>query len=540
MSSFLDEMNKHLLRVAHSIHVKTQILESIKSKEDGEIGLLTLDWAQKFLPQKHNETQKDYFGKRGLSYHVSHIQLKHDGVFKYHYFVHIMKNTDQGQDSVIAILYDICERLEGHVKNIIVRSDNASCYKNAKLIRAIPKISAVTSTKIMRYSFTESQFGKGPSDRGASIVKRHAKAWLNSKHDIATEDDLFDSIVGLDGSTPKSMSVILCNSVTKRAQTAVKSLDGIKQLHDFDYISHDEIIVTRRYANIGGGLMIYNKSNDGNVSTLSIEKTHVPDEMFTEIIPRKKSSQDETSQIDEAGPINEEENEETMMNAYYQCNVCQKLFVRKKNYLYHMNSGNHQIRPEHECLQDVATRAYATALETYNSFSAKIANQLIEESKDDENDQDENSVREEGWALPKKKTYTRFSEKQKSFMTRIFEQGEATGVKQNGRNVEKSMPHERDGQNRLLFKPDECLSYTQIQGFFNRLSKQKNDSKKAKTTHQQHQPSQQTDQETMEMDNEEEEDEELDEIVNNDNDEALDDITIDELRKDYPTLFDDE
>lgn len=160
-----------------------------------------------------------------------------------------------------------------------------------------------------------------------------------------------------------------------------------------------------------------------------------------------------------------------------------------------------------------------------------MATQLIKESKKDDEEQEKDAIsaQEEGWALPKKKVYTRFSQKQITYITKLFEQGEETGIKHNGRNVEKKMPKARDKRGQLLFKPSECLSYTQIQGFFNRLLKKKKDTRNEASN------SIQRNNEAIEVDGEEEE--ELDKIVDNDALEALDDITIDELLENDAEIF---
>ena len=57
----------HQLRSVRQDRARTDILATL---EDSSV-LITQDWAMKFLPQKYRESQSDWFGKRGISWHIS-------------------------------------------------------------------------------------------------------------------------------------------------------------------------------------------------------------------------------------------------------------------------------------------------------------------------------------------------------------------------------------------------------------------------------------------------------------------------------------
>ena len=54
--------------------------------------LITQDWAMKFLPAKYRESQSDWFGKRGLSWHLRVVAREVDGRLQSQTFVHIIEN----------------------------------------------------------------------------------------------------------------------------------------------------------------------------------------------------------------------------------------------------------------------------------------------------------------------------------------------------------------------------------------------------------------------------------------------------------------
>lgn len=63
----IDEWKAHILRASHQDMAKRGILDSLNNNET----LLIMDWAMKFLPSSFRETQRDWFGKKGKSWHVT-------------------------------------------------------------------------------------------------------------------------------------------------------------------------------------------------------------------------------------------------------------------------------------------------------------------------------------------------------------------------------------------------------------------------------------------------------------------------------------
>ena len=68
----IEEWKAHILRAAHQDAAKTDVIENMKANQV----LLIMDWAMKFLPASFRETQRDWFGKKGKSWHVCVAVLK--------------------------------------------------------------------------------------------------------------------------------------------------------------------------------------------------------------------------------------------------------------------------------------------------------------------------------------------------------------------------------------------------------------------------------------------------------------------------------
>jgi len=70
----LDEWKAHILRAAHQDSAKRHIFDNLSTRQV----LLIMDWAMKFLPASFRETQRDWFGKKGRSWHVTAAVTRSD------------------------------------------------------------------------------------------------------------------------------------------------------------------------------------------------------------------------------------------------------------------------------------------------------------------------------------------------------------------------------------------------------------------------------------------------------------------------------
>lgn len=55
----------HILLSSNQDQARLDVLESLNPT----FALTVLDWAMKFLPEKYRESQRDWFWKRGISWH---------------------------------------------------------------------------------------------------------------------------------------------------------------------------------------------------------------------------------------------------------------------------------------------------------------------------------------------------------------------------------------------------------------------------------------------------------------------------------------
>lgn len=90
------KLQRHIIRAVQSERERRTILQQLSSEENsGTLALLTLDYAQKLLPRYFLETQRQYFGKTGMSYHIGHLMASVSNKYISHTFVHIMESWKQ-------------------------------------------------------------------------------------------------------------------------------------------------------------------------------------------------------------------------------------------------------------------------------------------------------------------------------------------------------------------------------------------------------------------------------------------------------------
>ncbi|KXJ07146.1 hypothetical protein AC249_AIPGENE20276 [Exaiptasia diaphana] len=101
---------------------------------------------------------------------------------------------------------------------------------------------------------------------------------------------------------------------------------------------------------------------------------------------------------------------------------CTKTFMRHCSMVQHLDCGKHQWELERETLFDKAALAYAEQLEGQATLPPQVSAATTITSK-------KVSKQPMGWALKGGQGRSRFSEKQKSYLTAKFKIGEESGMK---------------------------------------------------------------------------------------------------------------
>ena len=244
----IEAFKAHLLRSTNQDECRLDILNELSVSSI----LLVLDWAMKFLPRKFRESQSDWFGKRGIPWHISVAIRSNKGEMEMMTFVHVFDSaTTQDSSTVLAILDDVFIQLKivmPELQTIHIRSDNAGCYHCAQTLITAPQIAKRRGLQISRIDFSESQAGKGACDRKAATIKSHMAIHLNSGHDIEMAAQMKEAIDSCGG--VRGMSVKVCSPPDAPSNKSTK-WEKVSYVSNVHY-SHDGIRTWRAY-DIGPG-----------------------------------------------------------------------------------------------------------------------------------------------------------------------------------------------------------------------------------------------------------------------------------------------
>ncbi len=227
----------HLLRAVHQGKAREQALEEWLS--DHTKVFITQDFAMKFLPRRFKETQVEWFGKRGITWHISYCVrklLEAEKQFEITVYSHIFHQTvSQNSDLVAALMrHTLQEQKAKHpeLKEAYYRSDCAGSYASSDVLIPVKHMETLTGVSVRRYDFSEPQAGKGPCDRSSAHQKSHVTRYLNEGNDVMTALDnkrALESNNGVKGVVPYVVEGVSASS------TKVPRITGISLLHNFEY-----------------------------------------------------------------------------------------------------------------------------------------------------------------------------------------------------------------------------------------------------------------------------------------------------------------
>lgn len=247
----------HQLRSCRQDEARTSILNTLDERSVH----VTQDWAMKFLPQKYRESQSDWFGKRGISWHISVVARKIKQCFQHQAFVHVLENCKQDSYTVVRIIEHTLRTLKHEhpeLTTAFLRQDNAGCYHSAEMLASCAQMESKTGIAVRRVDFSDPQGGKGPCDRKAATVKAHVRRYINEGHDVLNANDFLNAMLS-NGGIPNVRAVIADAYSTERdAQLSLK-WSGVNSLNNFLY-SEKTITVWKAY-NVGEGKKVPGMQN---------------------------------------------------------------------------------------------------------------------------------------------------------------------------------------------------------------------------------------------------------------------------------------
>ena len=467
----IDAWQAHLIRSVNQDECRLEILKTL----DKTSVLLVLDWAMKYLPKKFRESQRDWFGKRGIPWHITVAFRRDDnGDMEIMTFVHVFETSNQENCDVLAILNDVFCQLKSinpELQTVHLRQDNASCYHCGLTIFTAYQAAKRHNIQLKSMDFSDPQGGKGACDRKAATIKSHMNVHLNSGHDIekpAQMKEAIDSFGGIPG-----VEVKICGPTDSKGCRNIK-WPGISLINNIQF-SEEGLKVWKAY-NIGPGKSMPWKNLDVPSQEMvpSFETTESNDSKtkpsFVSVKPRKSAKpQLPLKKKDHPKNDDQETRREKLDQYLFTCpeEGCIKSYQRYSALQKHLDCGKHQHALENETLYDRAILGNASRLERGETAVPKILdNEFCQVSK--------GPSLSMGWALKSSGGRKWFSSKQKDYLNAIFDIGEQSGKKANPSNVSQAMRAAKDNDGQRLFSSDEFLTTKQIASFFSRLAAKRN------------------------------------------------------------------
>ncbi|CAC5385940.1 unnamed protein product [Mytilus coruscus] len=434
----ITNLKNHLVRCKNQDSAKSVLFDTM-SEDDV---LLICDWSMKYLPKRYREDQTDWFGKRGLPWHITMAFQRVNGMVESLGFVHIF-DSQISQDSLTtaAIILDVIDSILKFKDSAKFHlwSDNAGCYKSTEMMSILSK-----NKKVLSYDFCESQNGKGPCDRTGATLKSAIRRYINQGNDVLNASSMKKGIETI----MKSVKYRKCCGFTSKKNTSKEFL-LLARTQNFSF-EEGGIRVWKAHG-IGEGLLIKNDQIPA-INIRYITVLEEPDDITFHQL-RKRNTKSDTE------------------NVVIQCtnDGCTEEFSTERELLNHQFVGKCQIEIEFNSglNSDITKKKYYEKL-SESSFLRGVLN-LSAETKQMEGSENGLTL---GWALKTERKSKRFNKNQKDYLTEKFDKGLKTGRKEDPFNVSESMLHVKNSDGTRRFTYDEILSVQQVTSFFSRMCKQ--------------------------------------------------------------------
>ena len=437
----------HILRSENQDLAKQDVLKSL----DETSALITMDWAMKFQCLKYREKQSEWFGKRGMNWHVSSVVVKtgqeeEPMVVTY---THLFDSCVQDWFAVASILEDLLFALKKEnpsLSKAYIRSDEAGCYHNNLLMANIKEISQRTGVIVEKYDFSEPQHGKDICDRIICPIKQALRRYCDEGNDIQSARDMREALLQR---PVQGVTASVCEVNEKRKTIDVTKIPNFSAYHNFEF-EPNGIRVRKAYAVGQGKTVNYTdivRRTQGPTSMVSKD-----DQSFFDISVKRnlKGKQQSRSQTSALFPCPQE--------------GCKLSFEDFDSLQRHLNYGEHENTTSQESVYDQLRRDWVARFST-----------LVPEGRPRPKSAHTSSVASSslpmGWALQKPRgRATRYSPQVKDYLKARFDAGEESGMKADPQQVAVDMRNARTEDNKRLFSREQWLTRNQIQSYFSRLS----------------------------------------------------------------------
>ena len=149
----------------------------------------------KFRQIRYREKQTDWYGKRGLRWHISTVITNNasTGKIELKSYAHIFDSCQKDWYAVCSIIENTLEVIKKdhhQISQVSLRSDEAGCYHNNFLLAAVRDVGERIGLTVTQYDFSEPQYGKDVCDRILCSMKSAIRRYCSEGNDVLSAKDM--------------------------------------------------------------------------------------------------------------------------------------------------------------------------------------------------------------------------------------------------------------------------------------------------------------------------------------------------------------
>lgn len=446
----------HIIRSVNQASAKQEIITEL----DQTSCLLIIDWAMKFLQVRFREKQSDWYGKRGLSWHISSvISRNQSGTVEVISYAHLFDQCTQDWYAVTSIIEDLIRQIKvknPQLQSVYLRSDEAGCYHNSDLIASLRDIGEVVGVTVQGYHYSEPQAGKDICDRILCPMKHAIRTYSNEGHDVLTAKDMRDALMQ---HPVKGTTAAVSNVDESKKELTINKIQNFSCYHNFSY-EESGVRVWKSYG-MGKGKYISYDALYTNHQGSTVLQTTESQGFYSPLEKREVKRHLENKVTKSQTPV-------------FECSVvgCVEGFETFAQLQLHLDIGKHNIKVKNQ--YDEIKRDWALKFASVDTAGVKNScssgSHTHKQAQTSQQYTVASSSLQKGWALSKPKKNVRFSQKVKDYLTARFDIGERTGRKADPTQVVLDIRSAKDESNQRLFTRTEWMTKTQVQSFFSRLA----------------------------------------------------------------------
>ena len=452
-SDAIYEWKAHLMRSVNQECAKQDIL----AKLDQSSCFLIIDWAMKFLQLRYREKQSDWYGKRGLSWHISSvISRSQSDTTEVISYAHLFDQCTQDWYAVTSILEDLLKRLKIRnpvLQRVYLRSDEASCYHKNFLIAAMRDVGKRVGVTVHSYHFSEPQSGKDICDRILCPMKTSIRTYCNEGHDVRTAVDMRDALT----QHPVKGTTAAVSVVNESKNTlSVKKIEQFSSFHNFTYES--------------SGLRVWKCYGIGEGKHIPYDDIYIQHQGPTMLQTTEAQGFYDHPEKREIKRVSEASKKTESPTLLFECSVHGSVdaFETFAQLELHLDVGEHNLSKLSQF--DTIRRDWALKFASIDTGNPKACSSDSTKLQTPAEDTTASLSLQTGWALSKPRSNVRFSEKVIKYLTARITLGVRTGRKADPAQVAADMRNAKNESSERLFTRTEWLTKTQVQGFFSRLA----------------------------------------------------------------------